>query len=586
MKKLLLIVLSCVLSFSIVGCQNNELKEQQAFDEFMQKIFVEAMEEDYVTAHCYLENPEDFGVDLSQTKVGLGTYFDEESLDEDSSEFELTYKEFQKFDRNLLTEEQQDIYDTYEYQNTINEKLNNEKFDYYSNLFESLSGLHYQIPSLLADWQIRNEEDVKNLILIVKDVLPYINSALSYTKKQEEKGLLMLDLDSIIEYCQTIVDKGTKSTILSSMKKSIEELSLDQQKTIQYQKQITEAFQTSFIPAYQNIIKTMKDFQKTGKNNTEGLTKFKEGKEYYSLLLQNSIGTTKSVSEVKKMMEDNCNQHLKKMMNILIANPDIMTIAMTNDFPSTKYKSYQQILDDNKDNIKNDFPKVNNLRYHIEDINEEIASNSGVSAYFNIPTIDGDSIKQLRVNPKGNDINTIDTYTTVSHEGFPGHMYQYAYMYENVDSLYIKSLANVLAYTEGYATYAQYESLKYLDIDQEVLELYKENELAIYSAIIVCDIGIHYEGWSIDKLKDYLSSVGFSLDEDSAKKQYYQLQANPVAFEPYYVGYYEIDLLKENAKKELGNQFNELKFNQALLESGTAPFSVVERHIQKYINSK
>ena len=88
-------------------------------------------------------------------------------------------------------------------------------------------------------------------------------------------------------------------------------------------------------------------------------------------------------------------------------------------------------------------------------------------------------------------------------------MYQYAYMYENVDSLYIKSLANVLAYTEGYATYAQYESLKYLDIDQEVLELYKENELAIYSAIIVCDIGIHYEGWSIDKLKDYLSSVGF-----------------------------------------------------------------------------
>lgn len=47
-----------------------------------------------------------------------------------------------------------------------------------------------------------------------------------------------------------------------------------------------------------------------------------------------------------------------------------------------------------------DFPEVKNLKYNIKDINEEIASDSGVAAYFNIPSIDGDSVKQLRVNPK------------------------------------------------------------------------------------------------------------------------------------------------------------------------------------------
>ena len=44
---------------------------------------------------------------------------------------------------------------------------------------------------------------------------------------------------------------------------------------------------------------------------------------------------------------------------------------------------------------------------------------------------------------------------TVCHEGFPGHMYQYGYMYENVSSNLIKGLAQFNAYTEGYAVYAQ-----------------------------------------------------------------------------------------------------------------------------------
>ena len=57
-------------------------------------------------------------------------------------------------------------------------------------------------------------------------------------------------------------------------------------------------------------------------------------------------------------------------------------------------------------------------------------------------------------------------------------VYQYAYMYENISSPYRKALANSSAYSEGYAVYAQYYAFKYLtDIDQNYLELTKENEL-------------------------------------------------------------------------------------------------------------
>jgi len=579
-------ILSLVMLLTITGCQGKSSEEvQKEFDTFIEQEFIDAMESDYMTMHVFLENPENYGIDISKVKVGIGSYLDEASQKEAIEEEKVFYDKLKEFDRSKLTATQQDIYDICEYEYSINEKLNDEKFAYYQPVFQSMTGIHYQIPTLLADWELRNEQDVKDLITLVKDIKPYMQSAIEYTKKQEEKGLLMIDLDSVMDYCKGIIDKGSQSSILTSMNKSIEGLSLDKTKTENYKKQLKEAFTSSFLSAYQDIYDTMNKFKKSGKNNTEGLAQFEYGKEYYELILQQHIGSLKTADEIKEMMEGKYKEHLKTLQNVVIKNADKMEPLITNDLPTTQYKNYKEILDNNKEKIKNNFPEVNNLDYEIRDINKEIASDSGVSAYFNIPPLDGKSAKQLRVNPKGNSANTISTYSTVSHEGFPGHMYQYAYMYENVESNYIKALANVTAYTEGYAVYAQYESFQYLnEIDEALLEAYKENELASYGAIIVADVGIHYEGWSLEDFNSYLTLKGFSLDEDSLEEQYRQLQANPAAFEPYYVGYEEIANIKEDAKTQLGEKFSEKEFNKALLESGTATFDVVQRHVNDYIS--
>lgn len=589
MKKILLMILSLSMLFMITGCLGKSSEEtQKEFDAFIEQEFIKAMENDYMSMHVYLENPKDYGVDVSKVKVGLGTYLDEDSQNQIIESEKSTYKKFKEFDREKLTAKQQDVYDVLEYEYSINEKLNDKKFDYYQPIFQSMSGIHYQLPTLFSDWQLRHEQDVKDLILLIKDVKPYIHSAIEYTKKQEEKGLLMVDLDGVIDYCQNIINKGSKSSILQSMNENIDALSLGKTKTDKYKKQLKEAFQSSFLVAYQEIIETMKSFKKSGKNNTEGLSQFKNGKEFYELILQQKIGSLKTASEIKNMMEEKYKNHLKTLQDVVIKNADKMQPLLTNDMPKTGFKSYKEILDTNKNKIKNKFPKVNNLGYEIRNVNEEIASDSGVTAYFNIPALDGKSTKQLRVNPKGNNANSVQTYSTVSHEGFPGHMYQYAYMYENVESNYIKALANVPSYTEGYAVYAQYESFQYLTgIDQSLLEAYKENEIASYDLIIAADVGIHYEGWTLNNFNSYLKLKGLSLEDDMLKKQYLQLQANPASFEPYYVGYEEIADIKKEAKEQLGSQFSEKEFNQALLESGTATFDVVQRHVNQYIsNSK
>lgn len=584
-KKALLLLLTAALILSSTGCHNENT--QQDFDAFIEDEFVSTMQSDYITAHSYLQKPEDFGVDVSKLEVSLGLTYSDEDLELAKESVNASYDAFKAFNRSSLTSEQQDTYDIYNFQITLSKKLNDDKFDYYAGAFESMGGIHYQLPVLFADWEVRSEQDVIDLITLLGDVKPYVDTALEYTKKQEEKGLLMVDFDSVIDYCNGILEKGENSSILSSMKDSIAALNLGEEKTEQYTSQLQEAFRSSFLPAYEAIRSTMQQLKETGTNNTEGLAKFEHGKEYFELLLQQNIGSNKSVDEIRRMMENAYDSHLSKLQSILLQNPDAMDAMLAYEFPETGYTSYADIMNDIQSKFFNEFPAVNDLTFNIVDINEEIASDSGVTAYFNIPTIDGNPVKQLRVNPTTNDVTSIATYATVAHEGFPGHMYQYAYLYENTDSNYRKVLADSLAYTEGFAVYAQYEAFRYLDsVDPALLAAYRENELLTYCAIILMDIGIHYDGWSFEDFKTNMALYGFVTDDDEAmREQYNQLQANPCAFEPYYVGYHEIVNLKGMAQTELGDLFDEKEFNEALLKSGAAPFSVVQKNIEEYIET-
>lgn len=575
-----------LLALSLMGCQNVE-EEQRKFDEFLNSEFVKAMEEDYTTVHVYLKNPEAYGVDMKNVEVGLGMYPSEEEIETKKESVETSYRELEAFDRDLLTEEQKDIYDSYKWQLGLEKEEMDDKFDYYEPLFGSMTGIHYQIPTLLADWEVREEKDIDDLISVVKDVKPYVESALEYTRTQEEKGLLMLDLDSIIHYCESILEKGEESSILASMNENIEKLGLDPEKTETYKEELKNVFMESVIPAYEEIIDVMTEFQ-SGTNNEEGLAEFEHGKEYFEVIFKQNIGSNQSVEEIRDMMEKELTQHIGQAAAIMTKNPSLLEQLDTEEMGlETDYSDYYEIMDDIKSQMFEDFPEVGQLDYVIKDINEEIASDSGVAAYFNIPTLDGESVKQLRVNPKTSDISSLSTFQTVAHEGFPGHMYQYAYMYENSDTPFQKAILSSNAYAEGYATYVQYEANKYLsDVDADLLNLYKENDMMNNCLVILMDIGIHYDGWSVEEFGEYASSLGFEMDEEGAEEIYRQLQANPCAFEPYYVGYFEIENLKEKAQDTLKEQFDNKKFHEALLKSGLAPFSVVEKNINAYISEE
>lgn len=577
-------MLSAVMAFSFTGCSKKDSgEEQKKFDEFMKQEFVESMEQSYPNTHIILENPKDYRVDTSKTKVQIDKELNETTMKENKELNEKSAKAFKEFDRDTLSDEQKETYDIYSYMLDYTTEMNDSKFDYMSMPLESMTGMHTQLPTLFSDWTLRNEQDVKDVITLMKSVRPYMDSILAYTKKQEEKGTLMLDIKSVKEYCEKVVKEDVNSSVLTGLNESIDNLKLGDDKTKQYKAELKKAFQEYFLPAYSDIIKTMKELD-SSKNNTLGLSHMKNGKEYYELLFKQATGTDKSIEDIKKELNSMSRSSLLAVQSVISKNKNLYD-EYVNGKIKTKYKDFESMLKDLDKDIKDDFPSVGTLNYRIRPIGEDLAS-GGVAAYFNIPALDGTTPKQIRVNMLEDALNvqSLETFSTVAHEGIPGHMYQIAYAYKNVKDPWRNSMASFLGYTEGYATYTELYALKYLDgVSADAVKL--QQNMVVYQdcLIALADIGIHYEGWTKEDLSNFLEENGLGVSDVS--DFYNQLQANPTAFLSYYVGYVQIANLKKDAQEELKDKFNDRDFHEAILKSGAAPFHVVEENVKDYIES-
>lgn len=586
-RKITLLALSTILAFSIGGCSqsnsSSNKEEQKKFDAFIQNEFVETMEDNYLNTHIYMENPADFGVEANKVTVEIDKLESDENYNNNVKETKKAETKFNEFDRDTLTDDQKDTYDIYKFNLDLALRSNEKKFQYIGNYFQTLTGIHTQIPTLFADLTLRNEEDVKNLVTLVNHTKTYMDSLLAYTTTQAKEGYLMVDIDAVIEYCEKIKAQGENSSTLTSMKANIDALQLTNGET--YKTQVSEAFTTSFLPAYQAIIDTMTKL-KTEKNNTAGVSAMENGKEYYEILFENATSSSRSIKDTKELLKESASNSFSTIQEIATTNPDVYEKLASGTY-KTSFNDFDSMLVELNKNIKKDFPAIKELSYEIKPLDKDLANN-GIAAYFNLPAIDGTTPKQIRVNTNEDSLEMqgITTFATVAHEGLPGHMYQVSYSYENMTSPYRKILTNCGGYTEGYATYVELFSGKYLtEIDADAIEL--ENAFTIFqnSLVALLDIGIHYEDWTVKDAEQLFADNGMDTAQMDIAGLYKQIQGNPTAFLSYYVGYAEIESLRNEAQDKLGKKFEDKAFHEAILKSGSAPFSVVQRNVEAYIES-
>ena len=560
--------------------------EQEDFAAFVEESYKASIESSYLATHIYYINPEAAGIDTSNTEVSFGTAPTEAEMKESREYYKELANIFATFNRSLLTPEQQIEYDAMKWELAVVTRMSDEKFDYYEQLFAAPNSLDANIVSYLSSWDIRHETDAKNMATLINSIPAYVDSAIVYAKEQQSRKLLMTDFDAVIKGCQDVLDNGMESSVLRKLLEKVDKLELDQAAKDKYKEDITTAFRDSYLPSFQKIIDAMEEMR-GGYNNTEGYYFFPYGREYYEVLLMYASGTLDSAERIYSYLENKSDSLLSSLFNIYAKYPDDVDAYYDDNAPKSGFKTYQEILDTNKTALLADHPEVKNLDYHIEDADpEEKLDEKNIAAYFLIPPLDGDRVQQMRVEPTGRDIESLDTYITVSHEGFPGHMYHYAYLYSNIDSDYIKTLG-VDAVIEGYAVYAELEALNYLnDVGTGFKELIKVSTALSYADYTLADIGVNYYGWSQSEMQEFFTDIGYSIDDESAKEIFDYLRCTPAAYAPYGYGYLRIADIRAGAESRLGSKFDLLDFNTAFLKAGAVPFAILEEQISQYVNEK
>ncbi|WP_343210335.1 DUF885 domain-containing protein [Anaerolentibacter hominis] len=567
------ILLVILLVVSVTACNlfsfrpSGSEEVQKEFDSFVNDIFLSKVQGDSISLNCYLSDPEAFGItDFAPT---LGS-FSADELRAQLASSENIQAALKNFPYKKLTDEQQLIYDSLKFSYQTDPK--SEDFIYYYEALGPTTGLQAQLPILLAEYHFSSSADVEEYLEILPLIYPYFEEIAAFEKEKSEAGLFMSDFaaDDIIKQCSGFISSPDSNFLLETFSDRLEGLELTDKEKSGYIKQNKKAVKESVIPAYELLIDTLTELKGTG-TNEEGLCHYPLGKEYYTSLVQGSTGSSKSVEEMEKRLEKLLSDSLGQMKEIATADPDVYDEILTSVFPDAKP---DELLNELKEACAVNFPGTPQTAIKVNYVHPSLEEYLSPAFYLMTP-IDEASEHAIYING-GSDYDAASLFTTLAHEGYPGHLYQDLY-FSSQDVSPLRKVMSFGGYSEGWGTYAEMSSYNMAGLKENVAGMLSNNMEATLAVHGITDIGIHYYGWSLKEAEQFLAKFGIK-DKDSIERIYKRIVEDPGNYLKYIVGYCEILDLKEQAKKSWSD-YSDMKFHTFFLDMGPSPFDAIKKRI-------
>ena len=399
--------------------------------------------------------------------------------------------------------------------------------------------------------------------------------------EKAERGLFMSNAvaDRIIEQCEAFIESPEDNFLIEYFNEKIENYKgLTNTEIALYKAANKKAVLEEVIPAYETLIAALLDLKGSGINNA-GLYYYPEGQAYYELLAKHKTGSNRSMEGMIKLLENAINDNIAKITTISLTDSEIIEKYL--NFTSFPLTDPEEILMDLKDDIAKDFPEAIPVNCEIKYVHESLSEYLSPAMYL-VPPLDNYTDNNIYIN--GKDADTLSTiYTTVAHEGYPGHLYQCVY-FRNQNPAPIRVLMDFAGYDEGWATYVEMYSYHLAGIDDNIASFLEANNIIVLCMYARADIGIHYEGWKRDETVNYI--LNFINDEAVAELIYNTLLEEPAIYLPYAIGFLEFKELQVKAQVKLGKDFNAKEFHQFLLDIGPAQFNIIDKYLEQWINDR
>lgn len=600
-KKVISLTMAVVISaasISLTGCgitdirrlrgkNNNSYDTQysynttdnEAFEEFTDGLFKELIVDDTLSLHTLLEHPDEYGI--TDYDVTLGR-IDTDSLD-DTSDITQCITELTAFDRNFLSKKQTITYDYL--LSYLQTRLCYSDLDLYDTQLTPTIGIQIELPLVFSEYTFMEKKDVDEYITLLCDVDSYFANLIEYENMRASKGITKEDslLDDIISSCQSVIDSVNKTgssdrLFIDDFNTRIDALTfISDDEKAEYKKLNLDAINNHVIPGYQALIDGLSALKGTNRY-TGGICSYPDGQRYYEGLLEQTLGWSKSVDEYNSLLEDYMRGYMLVMRKLVQKDSSLIDSLSRYSFNMTEPES---IIEDLKKRITDDYPELDEAGYSIKYVSDSLRDYASPAMYF-MPQIDNPDINSIYINNSGTDSS--DIYPVLSHESYPGHMYQTQYFLKTNPSL-IRSYIKPGGYMEGWASYVEVHSYEYNNNNNDNLNTLAKCNYALTLCLhAIGDIGVNYYGWDEARLSSYLSNWGFN-SPDTAHWMYTALIANPGNYCKYVLGFIGFEELKKQAQKDLGSDFSLKEFHRYILETGPVQFDILFSNLKEWEES-
>lgn len=536
--------------------------QDELFTSFTASLFASELSSSTLGLYYTLESPDDYGI--TPGEISLGTFDTDSTQMAEYSDHQL--KLLSTYDYSQLNKQNQITYDVLLDSLSLNKESH--KYTLFYEPLTPYTGIHAQLPILLFEFPISDRSDIDTYLALLNSVEPYFQSLLDFQVAKSTSGLFMTNdaLDKVIQDAQAFIDMENNYLIHGFENRISNIVEISQEEIQSYKQQNTQIINEIVLPSYSKLITSLNTLKDTNTNSL-GLCYYENGRNYYNFLLSSNVGSNRSTSEFSNLIKSQIEEDLNNLQDALLAD------STTSSTFFNSYSSPEEILNFLNSSMGNLFPVGPDVEVALKDVPSELEPYLS-PAFYLVPAIDSTKENIIYLNNAHME-DDLNLYTTLAHEGYPGHLYQATY-FLNTNPDPIRSVLNYPGYLEGWATYVEMCSYYMADFDDATIS--QKNASIMLGLYAYTDIGIHSEGWDLMDTIKFYKTYGIT-DVDAITRIFELVKSTPTNYLKYYLGYLEILELKKDCINQWQGDFTQIRFHTELLEIGPASFDTIRKHL-------
>lgn len=560
-------------------------RAQEAFDQFTEELFFNNVSSSVLDLHYTVTDPQSMGIEPAEELYGDPSL---PSLERDTEELRGYAERLDAIDRSRLSPQSRLDYDIL--QQYFETELTCAGLEIYVQPLAPTIGVQAQLPVLLAEYSFYRPEDIEDYFSLLSGLDEYFGKILSLEREKAAQGLMMDDaaIDRVLDSCRPYLETGENALLAGTFAERLRAMealdgnsALSEEQKAAYEQRHRELIARAFVPAYQRLMDGLEALKGTGRIKG-GLCNYPKGKEYYRYLVYSSTFTScKTVDTLKKTIEKRIDDDFEAVRKLITDDPLLYDQMEQFSFSMT---DPEEIISCLQENIRQDYPEPITKDYSLHYVPKALEPVLS-PAFYLTPPMDCPELNTIYING-GSYAAQDELFTTLAHEGYPGHLYQSAYFIQTNPKPF-RHLLSFSSYKEGWATYVEFDSCR-LDnaVSPELARLWALDSSINLGIHAYLDIMVNDQGWGLEQVSRYVNQYFNDPDQQLAQALLETMCDNPSNYLEYYVGYLEFSDMRQRAEKALGSAFEAKAFHQFILDIGPAPFPVIRERLEEWIKEQ